>query len=94
VANDQHAARADIDVTRSDEQLLLDIEWWPRQRVRVRKLIVTELRTISVEVRREELCVETIDIDRSVVTTHPMDPGPLELVLHDEEIVVQRRAVP
>ena len=28
------------------------------------------------------------------MTTHPVDPGPLELVLHDEEIVVQRRVVP
>jgi stress response protein YsnF len=46
-------------MTRSEEELAgVRREWRPRERVRVRRRVVTEIRSVEVELRREELVVE------------------------------------
>jgi stress response protein YsnF len=92
-AKEEVLSPADLEVTRSEEELLLGSGRSPYQRVRVRKVIVTEIQTISVEVRREELSIEAVDIT-GCPGVALAEPAPLELVLHHEEIVVQRHVVP
>jgi len=81
-----------VEMIRHAEQLRAGVEWVAAQRVRVSKRIVTETRTITVELRREELVVErTFDTSGlagdSTAGSEPggADGAPfLELVLHEE----------
>lgn len=69
------------------------------ERVRVRKRIVTEPVTLTVELRREELVIEREPLD-GVGTGEPgdgdrqLEEGELTFVLHAEEPVVHKRVVP
>lgn len=53
----------DVAVTRSEERLVVRTEAVPVRRVRIRKVIVSEERTVTVTVRREELRVEEEPLD-------------------------------
>ena len=48
-----------MDVIRSEEELQLSSAWRPVERIRVRKRVVTEERTVTLALRREELVVES-----------------------------------
>lgn len=48
------------EVIRSEERLHVHTERIPVERIRVRKRIVTETRTLTVQVRREELQIERL----------------------------------
>ena len=45
-------------VIRSEERLRVDTTWQPYERVRLARRVVTELRQVDIEVRREELIFE------------------------------------
>ena len=87
-----------VSVVRREEQLRVGVERVPTERVRLVRHVVTEQVTRTFEVRREELRIERAPVD--AVTA---DPGlasraqsgvPLEIVLHEEELVVETRVVP
>ncbi|WP_181439723.1 DUF2382 domain-containing protein [Curtobacterium sp. MCBD17_028] len=89
----------DVAVTRSEERLVVRTDAVPVRRVRIRKVIVSEERTVTVTVRREELRVEEESLDGTDV----VDPGTvlpigsadaIELVLHEEQVEVVTRVVP
>lgn len=83
-------------VTRSEEELLVGRTWRARERVRVRKRVVSETMTYTVEVRREELVIEREPASGSAVPhDQPSDDDAgLEIVLHEEQVVLEKRVVP
>jgi uncharacterized protein (TIGR02271 family) len=85
-------------MTRSEEELRVGTASRERARVRLRKYVVTEEVQHTVAVRREEVRVE-----REPITDANIDratDGPAisdeehEMVLHEEEVVTEKRAVP
>ncbi|WP_460869680.1 YsnF/AvaK domain-containing protein [Rhodococcus aerolatus] len=96
-------AGAGVVVVRSKEQLRTGTERVVAQRLRVRKVVVTEERTITVTVRHEEYRIETIPADEHPGPGQPLDPTPssdagggdeLVLTLHAEQPVVSLEVVP
>ena len=87
------------EVVASEEQLDVDKQSRPHERVRLRREVVTEQVTITVPVRREVLHVERIPIEPGTVL--PAE-GPRafaagetqELILMEEQAVVDKRVVP
>ncbi len=88
---------APIEVIRSEEQLHVAAERVAVERVRIAKRIVTETKTLTVQVRREELVVERLPItstDQHPRGEHQNPTGPVvELVLHEEVPDVSTRVV-
>jgi len=92
-------ADAPIDVVRHEERLRVRTVSQPVERIRFEKVLVTEERTITVTVSREELRLVREPV-------HPgapgrggegaADDGPrvVEMVLHEEQLTVERRVVP
>ena len=85
-------------MTRSEEELRVGTTERDAGRVRLRKYVVEDEVTETVPVRREEIRVE-----REPITDGNVDDaldGPAiseeehEVVLHEEEVVVDKRAVP
>jgi uncharacterized protein (TIGR02271 family) len=85
-------------MTRSEEELRVGTAEREAGRVRLRKYVVEDEVTKTVPVRREEVRVE-----REPITDANVDDaldGPAiseeehEVVLHEEEVVVDKRAVP
>lgn len=82
----------------SEERLDVSTERRPAEVVRLRKQVVTEQVTVTVELRREELVIERETIPRDAVVGP--DPNAFEdeteavIVLHAEEPVIGRRVVP
>ena len=85
-------------MTRSEEELRVGTAFRERGRARLRKYVVTEEVQQTVPVRREEVRVE-----REPITDANIDratDGPAiseeehEVVLHQEEVVTEKRAVP
>jgi uncharacterized protein (TIGR02271 family) len=85
-------------MTRSEEELRVGTASRERGRARLRKYVVTEEVQQTVPVRREEVRVE-----REPITDANIDratDGPAisdeehEMVLHEEEVVTEKRAVP
>jgi hypothetical protein len=71
-----------------EEQGLVRTEWYPVERVRVSRRIITEIQTIEVEVRREEIVVEHEDAlispEALPIGREPIAPEPFVTVLHRE----------
>src|SRR5690349_9505255 len=82
----------------AEEQLLVDTERVPAQRVRLRKEIVTEEVTVTVVLRHEELVIEREPIQPGDAPPEAADAPkldePMEIVLWAEEPVITTRAVP
>jgi stress response protein YsnF len=84
-----------VEVVRSEERLVGGTERVPVRRARLQRFVVTERRTISVDVRREEVRVvyddlapgEEPPVDPSVDATPPM-------LLREERIEIVRTVVP
>ena len=98
VGRDVTGPTTDDAMTRSEEELHVGTAERERGRARLRKYVVTEEVQQTVPVRREEVRVE-----RKPITDGNVDQaldGPEiseeehEIVLHEEEIVTQKRAVP
>jgi len=86
------------EVVLTEEQLLVDTERVPAQRVRLRKEIVTEEVTVTVVLRHEELVIEREPIQPGDTPPEAADAPkldePMEIVLWAEEPVITTRAVP
>ena len=91
----QQAETAEI--TRSEEQLFVGTEAHVRERVSVRKRVVTEEVTVTIPLRREELVVERHPIEPGTADAPP-DAQPVEaefdFVLLAEQPVIEKRVVP
>jgi uncharacterized protein (TIGR02271 family) len=85
-------------MTRSEEELRVGTQSRERGRARLRKYVVTEQVTETVPVRREEVRVERepiTDANRDqALSGADISEGEHEVVLHEEEPVVEKRAVP
>jgi uncharacterized protein (TIGR02271 family) len=98
VGRDTSGPTTDDAMTRSEEELRVGTETRERGRARLRKHVTTEQQTVTVPVQREEVRVE-----REPITDANLDPatsGPAiseeehEVTLREEEVVVDKRAVP
>jgi uncharacterized protein (TIGR02271 family) len=98
VGHDVSGPTTDDAMTRSEEELRVGTTQREAGRARLRKYVVTEEETVTVPVQREEVRVE-----REPITDANIDDamdGPAiseeehEVVLHAEEPVVEKRAVP
>lgn len=93
------AASGTVEVTRSEEQLRLTTQSVPVGRMRVRKRIVTEEQTVTVQVRREEFVLESVAVSPANPDDEPHDYAlgtqqGLVMVLHAERPVVSVEVVP
>lgn len=102
VQSDPTRTSSAASIVRSEEQAHVRTVSTPRSRLRIQKVIVTEERTITVQVRREELRVTeypasdiladaTGNASTAPVTTHDAD---FDLVLSEEQIEIHTRIVP
>jgi len=85
-----------LEVTRSEEVVTVRTRRTPREVVRVRKTIVTEQRTITVPVRREEISIERVAVDGAATAPAPVE-HPADgyvFTLSEEELDVRTRVVP
>jgi uncharacterized protein (TIGR02271 family) len=98
VGRDTSGPTTDDAMTRSEEELRVGTQTRERGRARLRKYVTTEQQTVTVPVQREEVRVE-----REPITDANLDDatsGPAiseeehEITLHEEEAVVEKRAVP
>jgi uncharacterized protein (TIGR02271 family) len=91
-------SETDEAMTRSEEELAVGKRTRERGRVRLRKYVVTEQVTQTVPVRREEVRIEREPITEGNVEEAMSGPAiseaEHEVVLHEEEPVVEKRAVP
>lgn len=85
-------------VVRAEEQLRVSTVTRVRERVRLRKRVVTEEVTRTITVAREILDIQHLPADpsREVSAAAAGLPGPVELdlVLHEERVVVTTEVVP
>jgi uncharacterized protein (TIGR02271 family) len=97
-ADTDRATTDDDAMTRSEEELRVGTETRERGRARLRKYVVTEEQQVTVPVQREEVRVEREPIteaNRDAATSGPaISEEEHEVVLHEEEPVVEKRAVP
>lgn len=96
-----HPAAGHAEVVRSEERLSVTGRVRPVGRVRIGKRVVTEERSVTVTLRREELFVEDLPAESTEAWEHSAGapargatPEPLVIVLSEEEPVVSVRAVP
>jgi uncharacterized protein (TIGR02271 family) len=81
-------------MVRSEEELRIRMR--PRaRRVRIKRYVVTDYVTQTIPVRREELRLEAEElVDQADLTAPLTQPGHgMEMVLHQEEVVVSKRVV-
>jgi uncharacterized protein (TIGR02271 family) len=85
-------------MTRSEEELRVDTTQRERGRVRLRKYVTTQQVQQAVPVRRERVRLERepiTDANLDAATSGPdISEAEHEVVLHEEEPVVEKRAVP
>jgi uncharacterized protein (TIGR02271 family) len=95
---EQSAAAPDgrAEVTLHDERLRVGTERHATERIRLERVVVTEQRTITVDVSHEE-----IRLTRGPVSGDTRLPGgpvadrePVVVVLHEERVVVTKTVVP
>jgi uncharacterized protein (TIGR02271 family) len=98
VGRDVSGPTTDDAMTRSEEELRVGTTRRERGRVRLRKYVTTEQVTKTVPVQREEVRVEREPITDANVDAAMSGPEiseeEHEVVLHEEEPVVEKRAVP
>ncbi len=98
VGRDDEELGDDDAITRSEEELRVGTARRERGRVRLRKYVVTEDVQRTVPVRREEVRVEREPItDENIdqaMSGQDISEAEHEVVLHEEEPVVEKRAVP
>ncbi len=85
-------------MTRSEEELHVVTRQRESGRVRLRKYVVTEMVTKTVPVQREEVLIEREPItdanrDQALAGTE-ISEGEHEIILHEDEVVVDKTVVP
>jgi uncharacterized protein (TIGR02271 family) len=95
---DTSGPTTDDAMTRSEEELEVGTAQRERGRARLRKYVTTEQQTVTVPVQREEVRVERepiTDANLDAATSGPaISEEEHEVTLHEEEPVVEKRAVP
>jgi len=98
VGHDTSGPTTDNAMTRSEEELRVGTAKHERGRARLRKYVVTEEVQQTVPVQREEVRIEREPItDANVdqaVSGPEISEEEHEVVLHEEEVVVEKRTVP
>ena len=98
VGRDVSGPTTDEAMTRSEEELRVGTRDRESGRARLRKYVVTEQVTQTVPVQREEVRIERepiTDANLDEATTGPeISEEEHEVVLHEEELVVEKRTVP
>ena len=98
VGRDTSGPTTDDAMTRSEEELRVGTETRERGRARLRKHVVTEQQQVTVPVQREEFRVERepiTDANLDAATSGPaISEQEHEVTLREEEVVVDKRAVP
>ena len=98
VGRDVSGPTTDDAMTRSEEELEVGTETRERARARLRKYVTTETQQVTVPVQREELRLERepiTDANLDAATSGPaISEEEHEVTLHEEEPVVEKRAVP
>src|SRR4029078_279810 len=98
VGRETSGPTTDDAMTRSEEELLVGTRAHQAGRVRLRKYVVTEYVQQTVPVQREEFRIEREPIGDANVDRALAGPGiseeEHEVVLHEEELVVEKRVVP
>ena len=98
VGSDTSGPTTDDAMTRSEEEIKVGTAQRERGRARLRKYVVTEQVQQTVPVRREEVRVEREPISEGNVDQALAGPDiseeEHEVVLHEEEVVVEKRTVP
>jgi uncharacterized protein (TIGR02271 family) len=97
VGRDTSGPTTDDAMTRSEEELRVGTETRERGRVRLRKYVTTEQQQVTVPVQREEVRIERepiTDANLDAATSGPaISEEEHEVTLHEEEVVVDKRAV-
>jgi uncharacterized protein (TIGR02271 family) len=98
VGRDVSGPTTDDAMTRSEEELRVGTRERESGRVRLRKYVVTEYVQRTVPVQREEVRIERepisdANVDRAL-TGPEISEEEHEVVLHEEELVVEKRVVP
>jgi uncharacterized protein (TIGR02271 family) len=88
------ANNATAETVLSEERLLVGTKWVPRERLSVRRRVVTETRQVTVTVRREELLIDRAPVVDEAAVGAPSLPSPLVVVLHEEVPVVEMQVRP
>lgn len=84
-----------VNVIRSEEELSVERRWRDSERIRVTKRVVTEERTFTVPVRREELVIEHEPLPEGSVRSEPPERvEDLVLTLCEEQVEIVTRVVP
>ncbi len=98
VGHDTSGPTTDEAMTRSEEELRVGKTQRERGRARLRKYVVTEHVQQTVPVQREEVRIEREPITDANVGEATDGPAiseeEHEVVLHEEEVVTEKRAVP
>ena len=98
VGDDVSGPETDQAMTRSEEELRVGTTQRESGRVRLRKHVVTDEVTKTVPVQREEIRIEREPITEANLGAAGDGPAiseeEHEVVLHEEEVVVEKRAVP
>jgi uncharacterized protein (TIGR02271 family) len=98
VGRDTSGPTTDDAMTRSEEELRVGTQTRERGRARLRKHVVTQTQQVTVPVQREEVRVERepiTDANLDAATSGPaISEEEHEVTLHEEEPVVEKRAVP
>jgi uncharacterized protein (TIGR02271 family) len=98
VGHDTSGPTTDDAMTRSEEELQVGTERRETGRARLRKYVVTEQKTVTVPVEREEVRIEREDITDANVGDALDGPDiseeEHEVVLHEEQAVVGKTTVP
>jgi uncharacterized protein (TIGR02271 family) len=98
VGRDTSGPTTDEAMTRSEEELRVGTQTRERGRARLRKYVTTETQQVTVPVQREEVRVERepiTDANLDAATSGPaISEEEHEVTLHEEEVVVDKRAVP
>jgi uncharacterized protein (TIGR02271 family) len=98
VGRDTSGPTTDQAMTRSEEELRVGTQTREAGRARLRKYVTTETQTVTVPVQREEVRVERepiTDANLEDATSGPaISEEEHEVTLREEEVVVDKRAVP
>jgi uncharacterized protein (TIGR02271 family) len=98
VGRDTSGPTTDDAMTRSEEELQVGTQTRERGRARLRKYVTTEQQQVTVPVQREEVRVERepiTDANLDAATSGPaISEEEHEVTLREEEVVVDKRAVP
>ena len=85
-------------MTRSEERLHVGTERVATERVRLRKYLVTEEKTITVPVTREEVRIETVPIGEEsaddLTDAAAISAAEAQVILSEERVVVTTESVP